>query len=349
VLVFGASLDSLIATPEAHGRNWDAVVIDSDATHADAENSCGPTRTQLLDEPDLDAISAFCATNVTIGGHTVGAISLTPLRGSIGPTVLAGRAPRAADEVALGTHTLARLDLEVGDRATVRTSEGHVDYRIVGRAIIPHAVDTQAIADGAVFSAAGFHRVLAAATDDSAGLFVRFREGVDERAVTARIAELPGIGDYLGSDGVVLATVPVEVERLRQVEQMPDALTLVLVVLGALAVGHLLVTSGHRRPHDLAILKCLGMRRRQLMTTVVSQAWTATAVGFAIGLPCGVAAGSILWRATAGDVGVDPSVDVPITGLALLAAGAMVTATLAAVPPARRAARVPAGTVLRAW
>ncbi|MGH9135888.1 MAG: FtsX-like permease family protein [Acidimicrobiales bacterium] len=345
VLVFGASLDHLLATPSAQGRVWDAAVNDTTARPVDGTHRCGAAETRLLDEPDIEAIAMYCWDDVAIGGHAVGAVSLTPLRGSMQPTVLEGRAPSGVDEVALGTHTLQRLGLQVGDRASVRTSEGPIDHRIVGRVIVPGGVDPQAIADGAVFSAAGFDRIQSADSDGS--LVVRFRPGVDQPAAMARIVALPGIGGYLGDPGVIPTAVPVEVERLHQVDRVPDTLAVLLAVLGALAVGHLLVTSVRRRRHDLAVLKCLGLRRRQLMAAV---AWQATAVagfGITLGVTGGVAAGAILWRATADDVGVVPSVDMPILALTLLAAATVAVAILVAASPARHAAKVPAATILR--
>jgi hypothetical protein len=94
------------------------------------------------------------------------------------------------------------------------------------------------------------------------------------------------------------------VARLEQVDRIPTVLALLLAVLGALAVGHLLMASARRRRRDLAVLKTLGFTRRQVMTTVVWQAVTVAAFGIVVGAAFGIAAGSWLWRTTAEDVGV---------------------------------------------
>ena len=348
-VVFGSSLDHLLATPVAQGRSWDASVDDAEARPIDDAQPCGPAETRLVDEPDIEAVAKACSTNLTIGDRgvsAIGGIGLTPLRGSIQPTVLAGRAPSGPDEVALGTHTLAALDLDVGGRLTVQAPEGAVDYRVVGRVIVPRLVDAQAIADGAVFTGAGLDRARSDTTDVSQGLVVRFRPGIDEDAALARIGRLPGIDDRMGP-GVVRGTLPVEVDRLHQVDRVPDAIAGLLAVLGALAVGHLLGTSVRRRRRDLAVLKSLGFGRRQLMATVAWQAWTVAGFGIVAGGTVGVAAGSRLWRATADDVGVVGTVDTPILALALLAVATVSVASLVAALPARRAAKVPAATILR--
>jgi hypothetical protein len=346
VLVFGASLDHLLATPAAQGRSWDAAVSDTEARPVDEAQRCGATETRLTDQPGIEAVAMACSANLTIGGRGVGAIGLTPLRGSIRPTVLAGRAPDGPDEVALGTQTLAALGLDLGDRVTVQTPDGPVDYRVVGRVVVPRLVDAQAIADGAVLTGAGFGRVLDATADTSAAIVIRVRPGLDRDAVLDRVEQLPGIVDPLGP-GVTPSALPIEVERLDQIHRIPDALAGFVGVLGALAVGHLLGTSVRRRSRDLAVLKSLGFSHHQLMATVAWQAWTVAGFGIITGITGGVAAGARLWQATTDNVGVATTTDTPIPALALLAAATLAVASLVAALPARRAAKVPAAAILR--
>jgi hypothetical protein len=345
VAVFGASLDQLLATPAAQGRNWDAGVADNAAQPRDPEGQpCGAVETQLLERPSVEAVAVACSANVTINGRSVGAISLTPLQDSIQATVLAGRAPTAPDEVGLGAHTLDALDLDIGDRATVHSGDTTSDYRVVGRVIVPRLLDPQAIADGAVFTGAGLSR-LDLSGDNSWQVVVRFAEGVDSTAELAQIAALPNVGNFFGEQ-VFPTEMPLEVERLEQVDRIPTALALLLAVLGALVVGHLLLTSVRRRRRDLAVLKTLGFTRRQLISTVAWQAGTVAVFGLVVGAAFGVAAGSWLWRTTAEDVGVVPDVVVPLGVLAVIAVATIAITTGAAIIPARRAADLPAANLL---
>ena len=346
VVVFGASLDHLLATPAAQGRHWDAAVVDTTARPLDDDHPCAAADTQLLDQPDIEAVAVACSANFTIGGRAMGGIGLTPLRGSTQPTVLAGRAPSAPDEIALGSDTLAALGSDLDDLATVQTPDGPVDYRIVGEVIVPRVVDPQAIADGAVFTGAGFDRIQATATDVTWNLVVRIAADVDKEAELARIAQLPGVGDVFG-EPVIASAVPLEVERLDQVNRIPHALAVLLAALGALAVGHLLLTSVRRRRRDLAVLKSLGFSRRQLMATVAWQAVTVAGFGIVVGVTLGVASGTALWRTTAHDAGVEPSASIPILALVAVALATVAVANLVAAVPARHAANVPAAQILR--
>jgi hypothetical protein len=214
--------------------------------------------------------------------------------------------------------------------------------------VIPSLVDPQAVADGAVFTGDGLARLEEPRNVSvSVAPVVRFRPGVDREAATRRIDALRGVG-RAGSPGLTRTPVPLEVDRLQQVDRIPFALALFLLVLGALAVGYLLVTSVHRRARDFAVLKALGFRRRQTYATVCVQATTVAVVGLVVGLVLGVALGAILWRAATGRVGVLGVVDFPLPTLALVAVGTIALANLIAAIPARTAARTPVAVTLQA-
>jgi putative ABC transport system permease protein len=121
-----------------------------------------------------------------------------------------------------------------------------------------------------------------------------------------------------------------------------------LPVLGAVAVGHLLVTSVQRRRRDFAILKAVGFRRAQVSATVVAQATTVAGVGALLGLLAGLVVGRVLWRATAGRVGLLPSVAFPVAALAGVVVATIVIVNVVAWFPARHAARTRPAVLLRA-
>jgi putative ABC transport system permease protein len=304
-------------------------------------------RTRLERDTDIAALANACTVSVELDGRAVGAFGITSLRGSIEPTVLTGRAPRSADEVALGAKTLEALHRRIGDRVTVRTASGAADYRVVGRVAVPALSDPQAVADGAVFTGTALNRLTTAADSSSAQeLLVRFRPGVDNEAAAARIRRLPGIGAFQ-EPGVVAVAPPLEVERLDQINRMPFVLGVFLAVVGAVAVGHLLVTSVRRRRRDFAVLKSMGFTRRQVLTTVSWQATTVAAAGLLAGLVLGIIAGSLMWRAVANRVGVLPTVAIPAGILVGVSVATIVVVNVIAAVPARSAARTRPAVALR--
>ena len=72
-----------------------------------------------------------------------------------------------------------------------------------------------------------------------------------------------------------------------------------LALLAVGAVGHALATAVHRRRHDMAVLRALGLTHAQVRTTVAWQATTLAAVGLIFGIPLGLALARTLWRVVA--------------------------------------------------
>jgi len=347
VVVFGASLQHLHDTPANYGRPWDVGVTDLRAKPAHVNDVCGPMQTRLERDADIAAVANACTVSVQLDGRAVGAFGISSMRGSIEPTVLAGRAPRSDDEVALGAKTLESLHRRIGDRVTVRTQSGAAEFRVVGRVAVPALSDPQAVADGAVFNGSALNP-LTDVDDTSSGyqLLVRFRPGVDQAAAAARIRRMPGIGAF-EEPGVVAVAAPLEVERLDQINRMPLFLGIFLAVVGAIAVGHLLVTSVRRRRRDFAVLKSIGFTRRQVLATVSWQATTVAVAGLLVGLVLGIVVGSLMWRAVADRVGVLPAVAIPAGVLAGIAVATIVVVNVIAAVPARSAARTKPAVALR--
>ena len=134
--VMAASLDRLEDTPRAFGYNWDAHVIVREPERGSG-GVCSPVQSPVVDDPAVAAAADTCQSGVEIEGYSVSAIGFIPLDGDIGPTVLAGRAPRTAHEVALGTTTLDEIGASIGDRVRIAGSGGADRFRIVGRIAMP--------------------------------------------------------------------------------------------------------------------------------------------------------------------------------------------------------------------
>src|SRR5439155_27163320 len=149
-----------------------------------------------------------------------------------------------------------------------------------------------------------------------------------------------------GSGGEVSFSVPAEIDRVRQIDQLPVALAVFVAAVALVAVGLALVASVRRRRGELAVLKTLGFTRRQLRATVAWQASTVAGVGLVIGIPLGLLVGTFVWRRVADELGVSPEPTWPVFGIVLLVAAALLAVNLIAAVPARRAARTRPAVVL---
>jgi ABC-type lipoprotein release transport system permease subunit len=336
-LVFSASLDGLVDTPARFGAPWDLQVAD-----ITSNTPCGGPAYGITDVPGVRGVTELCTQNVEVDGRPVTSMSYRRLTGEpVGATVLDGRPPRSAHEVALGGATLAALDKDVGDRVAVRTRSGARRFRIVGRAVFPTLAAAQPLDDGAAFTSAGYEPLF------DQNLFqrffvARFADGADRDRALARVAALPRLGVPLAPP------VPVEIDRLQQVDWLPVTLTVLLGALALLAAGHGLVTGVRRRRRELALLKTLGFESGQVRATVAWQATSMAAVGVLLGVPVGLFLGVAVWRGVADGLGVDPGTVVPGLGVVAVVLAAVVLANLVAWWPARAAARTRASVALRA-
>ncbi len=142
-------------------------------------------------------------------------------------------------------------------------------------------------------------------------------------------------------------TVPIEVERIRQIDAVPIVLAGFVATVALIAVGYALVIGIRRRRRDLAILKTLGFDRRQVRGSVAWQATTLALVGVVVGVPIGIVVGRVAWRLVANSLGIAPTSTVPFLALLAVAAAAVVLANAIAWFPARAAARTRPAVVLR--
>ena len=137
--VFGASLVGLVSTPHDYGQNW---VQEVDFNFGTASPTQGTQMAQAITA--LDGYAAGNYGQLTIDGKIVPAIGLDQVRGSGYLTLLAGRAPTAPDEIAVGAQTLRTIGARLGQTITVTVDQDITGgpgpahrMRVVGVAVLP--------------------------------------------------------------------------------------------------------------------------------------------------------------------------------------------------------------------
>jgi predicted lysophospholipase L1 biosynthesis ABC-type transport system permease subunit len=124
-------------------------------------------------------------------------------------------------------------------------------------------------------------------------------------------------------------------------------LAAVLAVIGIAVLGQLAVVSSRRRRHDFAILKALGLLRRQVSEITAWQASAAAGVALLIGLPLGVAAGRWAWQLFGAGLGIPADAIVPVPLVLLMVPAVILIANALAWWPGWSAARTSPAQVLR--
>jgi ABC-type lipoprotein release transport system permease subunit len=330
VVAFATALSNLFDTPRLYG--WGNI------DGADLTPEVVPAARK---DPGVEAIGDVrIQMKLRVEGAPVYGMAIAKIDGDVEPSMASGRAPRTAHEVALGRDTLDTVGRKVGDTVRVEgPNDGSaVDLRIVGVAVFPATDDGFPIADGALVTPERAH----ALGEESSFhmIVVELRDGAGRAETIRRLEKANG-------RPFALPEAPAEVGKLRQVDRLPRALAILLAVLAAVATAHALALGVRRRGRDLAVLRVLGFRPRQVGSAV---AWQATAIvlaGAFVGIPLGLLLGRVAWAMTARAVGVLAVDPLPVATLILIVPISVAGAVALAVLPARRAARLRPAAILR--
>jgi hypothetical protein len=345
---FGSNLATFVDTPRAYGWGWDAMVtLNNEADPATVEGQVE----RFTERDEFTAVTEGTSDQLQIDGRRIPAVGFTSIRGTTGLPVVAGREPAADDEIALGGRKLAELGVEIGDQVLVGEGALARELEVVGQPVFIGigtytGADRTELGKGALLPTAtlaelgeGFQApfVLLDAPDETI-----LQQGLD--------GALVGLEPQLADGRIEVLTDPLrpaDVGNLERVRSTPIVISGVLVVLAAAAFFLALRSAARARRRDLALLKTLGMPRRDLASAVAIQASTLALLAVAVGLPLGVVVGRWTWTLLAERLGIVPSPGTPLLLIVLVVPAALLLANVAALSPALAAARVPAAAVLR--
>lgn len=339
-LTFRGALDHLLATPSLGGWNWD---IAAEIETAQRERALD----ELARHPSVAAAVGGDIIDVEIGSDRMLAVVTEP--GPFGPSVIEGRVPSSASEVALGTITMRSRGLRIGDSVRLKAFGDNLTpgkiarLRVVGRVALPGLFFSfVGTGKGAALSAEGMRRLVPPGSLQYGALFVRTNPGVDAVALGRELSErIPSFFPIPRREDAAVAS-------LGDISEVPVVLAGVLATLAAATLAHTLASSVRRRRRDLAMLATLGFVRGQVRGAVAWQASTVAVLALAAGVPLGVVAGWWGWNLFADQLGVVPAQAVPALALGLAAPFAVLLANVVAALPARAAARMRPALVLRA-
>ncbi len=284
------------------------------------------------------------------GDVSIESFTYAPVGGKRPAVVLtAGGMPTSQDGIVLAPTTAQELHAGLG--SVVRLTGGTTTVkavRVTGIGFVPEGPHN-GYADGAWITPAGYHRIFGGA--NYAFKFhaatVSLRPGADVQAVARRLnaaaAAIPGGKVFTFTPPLP----PPELQEINDLELLPLALSAFLALLAVSAVGHALSIAVRRRRHDLAVLRALGMTRRQARLVVTTQASLLAVIGLLFGVPLGIALGRDIWGTVAGFTPLAYHPPVALLTLLLIGPAALLAANALAAWPQQRAARLHAGQILR--
>ena len=345
---FSAGVSDAASHPARFGQTWQLTTF-LGYNGQDFGPACRVLRAVAADR-DVTGVE-----DARIGGAQAGQVSIesftyAPVGGKRPAVVLtAGRMPASPDEIVLAPTTAQEMHATTG--SVVRLTGGTATrkaVRVTGIGFVPPGPHN-GYADGAWLTPAGYNRIF-----DGAHYGFKFhaatvslRPGADVQAVARRLdavaAAIPG-----GKAFTFTPPDPIpEVQEIQDLELLPVALSAFLALLAISAVGHALSIAVRRRRHDLAVLRALGITRRQARLVVTTQASLLALIGLIFGVPLGIALGRVIWRTVAGFAPLAYHPPVALLALLLIGPAALLAANALAAWPQRRAARLQAGQVLR--
>jgi putative ABC transport system permease protein len=267
----------------------------------------------------------------------------------LNPFVIAeGAPPTTSTDVVIDLGSANRGGVAVGDTITVLTASEPRQFTVSGIATFGE-VDSPGGATVSLYDLATAQELFATPETFATIAAVAGPDVTQEELATAIGSRLP--------DGVEAITGAQQTEENQSaIAEALGFFTTFLLVFAviALVVGAFIIYNTFsivlaQRTRELALLRAVGASRRQVLTSVLAEAAVVGVVASAIGMGLGIAAAAGL-RALLGATGVDvPSTALVVTGGTI--ATAIVTGTVitlvAAVLPARQAARIPPIAALR--
>ena len=318
---FGQSLQRLEHSPARYGWSADFSVVD--AKEADI---AAWVRDDRVGDLDVVGDGAVRHRSQFVRGY-----SYEHRKGALPWTLLEGRLPRTADEVAVGPAIADRSAVGVGQSIRL----GQQRLTVVGVVVTP-TLGRERLGDNVLMTSEGL-----ASTSTTPPLVSAFIRAADPTRAAA-LAD-----DYAQRLEITRAEPPTNVRTLIELGRLPTLLAALLGAVGAVALAHALVLTTRRRARDLAVLRTIGLTPGQTGGTVASMALTTALVGLALGTPLGLGVGRLVWYEVARSTGVAGDPLVPGTLLLALVPAALVGAVLVALVPAWRAARLRPAVVLQ--
>jgi putative ABC transport system permease protein len=298
------------------------------AVGAAVDRTPGVARTTALRQ---DTAQAF-GEDITVNGAAPGFGQMFHLRWSDGSNATLGQ---------LGT-TGAIVEqsfaddhgLRVGSRFKLTSSAGRPVELTVAGLQDPKAIDTlDPLVGKVIMSQAGFDASFPRPSD----VFVlAAAAGSVTDATTAAVERsVAGFADVKArTKATWVHDRSTGINKLLNVLYVLLALSVVVSLFGMI---NTLVLSVFERTREIGMLRAIGMRRREVRRMVRQESVITALIGAALGLALGLLVAGILTGAMS-DIGVRLSV--PITSLVAFALIAAIAGVLAAIGPARRAARL---------
>lgn len=330
--VLGASIKASIGDVVRNDFRGDLVIVND----APSGSGIDPTLVDRLEQlTEVRQVTGFGIARAVVDGSTqmITAADVDQLGRVIDLHVAQGAlAEVGAEGAAISSRFAGERGLALGEPVPVTFGDGaRVELRVgaiydadssFGDVVVPHAT-------------------WAANTQQPAltGVFVTLADGVSLAQGRTAVERVSGadLAPKVQDKAEYLDGVSSQVDTLLAIVYVFLALAVLIAFMG---IANTLSLSLRERTRELGLLRAVGLTRAQLRATVRWESAVIAGFGAVGGIAVGVLVGWGLTRSFSGDVPLDVF-SAPAGRLLLIAAAGAVAGILAAVRPARRAARMP--------
>lgn len=272
------------------------------------------------------AIAGFGAAEGAAQGMTILGVS------DRAAAALAAMPADLSDHTVIVPSYLLSSELAIGDRVPIQTSTGSGDFAVAAGVLGQQGIngDSLITTEAALQSLAPDAPPLA--------VWAAVEPGADLEEVTASLNRLIAAEPELSLGGSAPERAAMS-SALGTIITLATALLAVAVIIAIVGIGNTLGLSVIERTRESALLRALGLHRRQLRLMLAVEAALLAGVGAAVGVLAGIGYGWIGVASAFGEAGETMVIDIPWGQLGLVLLLAVVAALLASVLPARRAAK----------
>jgi hypothetical protein len=329
VAVWSGAARHVFSTPSWYGVDWDASIGPGEDVELPVDPSVlDAAAARLSADPSVGTTLASVVAGMYEGpaGETE-IIKIDRQSGRWWPTVVAGRAPTADDEITIGP---GMTDGGLGDTLDI---EGRT-FHVVGRHVV--APLSNGSPGSSIAVSADAVRDLSLTAPD-VRLLVQLTAGASPDDLRRVAGDKLAV--YEADD-----SPPGDVGNLARTAGLIDVLLAACAALGVAAFANGLIVATRARRADYATLRALGARPRTIAGSLAWHGGLVAVIGAALGIPLGVIVGRTVWRRTASGINSIPDlwrwdVVAAVVAAATIVVAAIVVAATAAIPGRRRGAR----------